>query len=106
MAEVRKKVMEDKYNTKGIKKAEVKKNNNKKVKSVDVKKVNDNQKKGFISNIILFFNGVKSEFKRVHWTSKENMIKYSIATIAFIIFCSGFFYLIDVIFAFIRSLFN
>ena len=104
MAEVRKKVMEDKYNTKGIKKGEIKKTNTVKTKTVEAKK--DNNKKGFIDRIVLFFSGVKSEFKRVHWTSKKDMVKYSIATIAFIIFCSGFFYLIDVIFAFIRSLFN
>jgi preprotein translocase subunit SecE len=33
------------------------------------------------------------------------MVKYSIATIIFIIFFSVFFYLIDIIFALIQSLF-
>jgi len=106
MAEVRKKVLEDKYNTSNIKTPELKKSNknNKKV----VKKADNNkkQKDSFIVKLRIFFNGVKSEFDKVHWPTKANMIKYSIATVVFIIFCSGFFYLIDIIFALIQSLFN
>ncbi len=44
-----------------------------------------------------WWHGVKSEFKKVRWPSKKEMIKYSIATIAFIIFFALFFYLIEVI---------
>ena len=51
-----------------------------------------------------FCHGVKSEFKKVHWTNKKDMVKYSIATIITIIFCSLFFYLIDVLFALVQSL--
>ena len=54
----------------------------------------------------IFCHGVKSEFQKVHWTSKDNMIKYSIATIFFIVVCSLFFYAIDIIFALIQTLFN
>ena len=53
-----------------------------------------------------FCHGVKSEFNKVHWPSKENMIKYSIAVIVFIILCSLFFYLIDIIFAAIQAMFK
>ena len=105
MAEVRKKVVEDKYNTKSIKKAtkkkEVKKDNVKAVK----KESKSNEKKGLWTSFRIFCHGVASEFKKVHWPTKENMIKYSIATILFVIFCGLFFYAIDVIFALIQSLF-
>lgn len=108
MAEVRKKVIEDKYNTSSIKKKENKKEIMKETKQ---KKDNKNtkkteEKKSLIVKFRIFCSGVKSEFKKVHWTSKKNMIKYSIASIVFILFFSGFFYLIDVIFALIQSIFN
>ena len=53
-----------------------------------------------------FCYGVKNEIKKVRWTSKKDMIKYSIATITFILFCSIFFYGSDTIFALVQSLFN
>ncbi len=73
-------------------------------------KISKNKKKeektGMLTRFKTFCHGVKSEFKKVHWPSKKDMVKYSIATIVFVIFCSLFFYLIDIIFAFIHSLFN
>lgn len=105
MAEVRKKVVEDKYDTKSIKKASMKKEKKEVSKEKNVKKEKkSNEKKGLVASFRIFCHGVSSEFKKVHWPSKENMLKYSIATIVFIIFCGLFFYLIDIIFAFIRSL--
>ena len=105
MAEVRKKVLEDKYNTASIKKStkkkEVKKDNVKSVK----KQPKTEEKKSAWTNFRIFCHGVGSEFKKVHWPTKENMIKYSVATIVFVIFCGLFFYAIDVIFALIQSLF-
>lgn len=105
MAEVRKKVIEDKYNTASIKTKEKKEEKivKKNVKKNDSKKT---EKKGLIAKIKIFCNGVRSEFKKVHWTDKKSMLKYSIATIVFVIFCAGFFYLIDIIFALIQSLFR
>lgn len=105
MAEVRKKVVEDKYKTSGIKK----KNNTKKKqteKKIIKKEENVVEKQSFFVRFRIFCNGVKSEFKKVHWTSKKDMLKYSIATIVFIIFFSLFFYGIDIIFAFVKTLFN
>ena len=51
-----------------------------------------------------FFGEVKSELKKVKWPNRKDMIKYSIATICFVIFFAGFFYLIDLGVAFIKSL--
>ncbi len=102
MAEVRKKVVEDKYNTNSIKKTKTTK------KNVSTKKVEEKKeeinKKGLFAKIGIFINGVKSEFHKIHWTSKSNMVKYSIATIFFILFCSAYFYLVDVLFALVRSI--
>ena len=44
-----------------------------------------------------FFKGVKQEFKKVRWPNKKEMVKYSIATIVFVLFFGIFFYLIEVI---------
>ena len=105
MAEVRKRVVEDKYNTASIKKSKPKKDDKKKkTKKVEKKSMNTEKKSLFV-RFRIFCHGVKSEFKKVHWTSKDDMIKYSIATIFFIIFCSLFFYVVDVVFAFVQSLF-
>jgi preprotein translocase SecE subunit len=108
MAEVRKKKIEDKYNTESIK-AELTKKEKKEVvkKEKNDKKKDKNivEKKGLFTKFRIFCHGVRSEFDKVHWTSKDNMVKYSIATIIFIIFFSVFFYLIDIIFALIQSLF-
>ena len=107
MAEVRKKVVEDKYNTKSIKtKTKAKKEDKKVVKTPTKKKeVKKEEKMSLFTKFRIFCNGVVSEFKKVHWPTKQDMVKYSIATIVFIIFCGLFFYAIDIIFAFIRSLF-
>ena len=103
MAEVRKKVMEDPYGTSKIKKTDKKK---KEVVKEDTskKEKKDTSKKSLWTRFRIFCHGVKGEFLKVHWPTKENMIKYSIATIFFIIFCAAFFYLIDIIFALIQSL--
>ena len=104
MAEVRKKVIEDKYNTKSIKTTKTKKET-KKVKTTTVKKeTKKEEKKGLFTKFRIFCHGVKNEFLKVHWPSKKDMVKYSIATIIFVIFCGLFFYAIDVIFALIKSL--
>lgn len=105
MAEVVKKKTEDKYNTSKIKKTDTNKNA-KKNKKDNVKKEEKNtkEKKGIITRFRIFCGGVKNEFHRIHWPDKKSMVKYSIATIFFIIFCSLFFYLIDIIFALVQSL--
>ena len=107
MAEVRKKVIEDKYNTSNIKIKEKGKEAKKEPKKKTVKKVvtKVEEKPNLFVRFRLFCSGVKSEFLKVHWTSKNDMVKYSIATIFFIIFCSLFFYLIYVLFALVQSLF-
>lgn len=71
-----------------------------------VKKNSSNDKKSLWAKFRIFCNGVKSEFGKVHWPDKKDMLKYSIATIVFIILLALFFYVIEVIFALVQTLFN
>lgn len=88
--------------------AEIKNKAKKSEKKVEkkVKKNSSNDKKSLWAKFRIFCNGVKSEFGKVHWPDKKNMLKYSIATIVFIILLALFFYVIEVIFALVQTLFN
>ena len=111
MAEVRKNKNIEKYNlekinetkeekTKIVKKSSSK-NNEANAKSETKKK---EEKKNIWVRFRIFCHGVSSEFKKVKWPTKTYMIKYSVATIFFVVFLAVFFYLIDILFAFLQSL--
>ena len=51
-----------------------------------------------------FFGEVRKELSKVKWPSKKDMVKYSIATIVFVIFFAAFFYLIGVVVGIITKL--
>ena len=51
-----------------------------------------------------FFKQVKAELKKVKWPTKNEMIKYSIAVIVFIIVFGVYFYGLDALFAWLSSL--
>ena len=53
--------------------------------------------------IFNFFKGVKDEMAKVVWPNKRNMIKYSIATIIFILVFAIYFYGIQVFMAWLRT---
>ena len=110
MAEVRKKEKVEKYNIDEIAVKKNKKEEPKKVEKKDKKKATKKkvkeEKKNLWVKFRIFCHGVKSEFLKVHWPGKKDMVRYSIASIFFIIFCSLFFYLINVIFALVQTLFN
>lgn len=89
--------IDEKEKDKKVEKKPIKKSTKKPVKE---------EKKNLWVRFRIFCHGVKSEFKKVHWTTKSDMIKYSVATIVFIVFCSLFFYGIDAIFAFFQALFK
>ena len=71
----------------------VAKKENKKAAKKEVKK----EKKSYVSE-------VKTELKKVKWPSKTEMLKYSIAVIAFIVVFGLYFYGLDAFFAWISSL--
>ena len=113
MAEVRKKEKVNKYN---IEEMNIKKTKKDVIKNVEKKTTKNNsktkkvskkeEKKSLWVRFRIFCHGVKSEFLKVHWPSKKDMFRYSVATIFFVIFCALFFYLINVIFALIQLLFK
>ena len=59
-----------------------------------------------MKKIIKFFKGVKKEISRVRWPKKKEMVKYSVATIIFILFFSIFFYGFDALVALLMELFG
>ena len=67
---------------------------NKKESKKDVKKVKKDS----------LFVEIKKEMQKVHFPSKKDMVKYSIATISFVIFFGVYFYLIQLAMAFIKSI--
>ena len=83
----------------------MKKDSTKKDKKVTVKKEKSTKKKkGLFKGIKSYFKGVKKEIGRIRWTTGKDLVKYSIATIMFVLFFGVYFYLIDLAVAFIRSL--
>lgn len=46
---------------------------------------------------------VKTELKKVKWPTKQEMIKYSVAVIAFIVIFGLYFYGLDALFAWLSS---
>lgn len=62
------------------------------------KKTKDNKKKESL------FKQIKKEMQKVHFPSRKDMVKYSIATIVFVIFFALYFYAIELVMAFIKSL--
>ena len=69
---------------------EIKKDKKKETKAVKVKKNS-------------FMKEVRSEVKKVKWPSKKDMLKYSIATIVFVVFFALFFYAIDLLLALLKE---
>ena len=53
----------------------------------------------------IFWHGVGSEFKKIHWPSKYDLVKYSLAVIIFVILLSMYFYIITTLFNLLLKLF-
>lgn len=80
----------DKKEEKTLKAVKEKKGNTKKEK-------NKSTKKSYVQEI-------KAELKKVKWPTKQEMLKYSIAVLAFIVIFGLYFYGLDALFAWISSL--
>lgn len=50
-----------------------------------------------MKKIARFFIGVKNELKNIKWPTKKEMVKYSIATLVFIVTFAVFFGLTDLL---------
>ena len=60
--------------------------------------------KKLFKKIVNYFKEVKKEAEKVRWPNKKDMVKYSFTTVVFILFFALFYYGLDVLFAFIKSL--
>lgn len=83
-----------------IKKLEKKSSKKEEVKTKKVTKKSTKEKK--TKKKSGFFHEVRKEVSKVKWPSKKDMVKYSLATIVFIIFFAVFFYLIELILALLK----
>ena len=81
-----------------VKKTVLKKENKKVV--IQKKEKKDN----IFKRIFKYFKGVVKEVKRVRWTDKKELLKYSVATVLFVCFFALYFYAIDWLVLLIRSL--
>ena len=61
-------------------------------------------KENIFKKILKYFKGVFKEVKRIRWTSGKELVKYSIATIIFVLFFGIYFYGIDWLALLVRSL--
>lgn len=75
-------------------------------KKADIKKAKEKnkqtkpskeKKEGYLKQVV-------KEMKQVHFPNRKEMVKYSIATIFFVIFFGVYFYLIDLVMALVKSL--
>lgn len=53
-----------------------------------------------------FFAGVKAELAKVKWPTKKDVLKYTIATLVFIIILVIFFVLLSLVMSVIKGAFN
>lgn len=66
--------------------------------------VKKKEKKNLFISLKSYFEDVKKEAKKVMWTQKKSLVKYSIATLVFILFICLFFVGTDLIIALISYL--
>ena len=92
-----KKVTEEKEIKKGKKENKVSKKTAKK----ETKKIE--KKKSIFGKILGYFKGVKKEISRIRWTKGKELLKYSIAAVSIILLFCVYFYLIDILVAWLRS---
>lgn len=66
--------------------------------------VKKDKKENIFKRISKYFKGVFKEVKRIRWTNGKDLLKYSIATIVFVLFFAIYFYGIDWLALLVRSL--
>ena len=67
-------------------------------------KTKKEKKESVFKRIGKYFKGVSKEIKRIRWTDKKDLLKYSICTLVFVLFFGVYFYAIDWIALLVRSL--
>ncbi len=59
--------------------------------------------KKVFKSITKYFKGVKKEVGRIRWTTGKDLLKYSVTTIAFMLFLGVYFYAVELLASLIRS---
>ena len=95
---------ENKKETEKASRNVVKKENVKKKTAEKGNKKEKKSKGNIFSRIGRYFRGVAKEIKRIKWTSGKELVKYSVASIVFVLFFGIYFYGIDWIALLVRSL--
>jgi len=70
------------------------------------KKNKKEKKDNIFKRVLKYFKGVGKEFKRIRWTERKDLLKYSMCTVVFVVLFGLYFYAIDWIVLLIRSLAN
>ena len=53
------------------------------------------KKENIFKRIAKYFKGVGKEIKRIRWTDRKDLLKYSICTLVFVLFFGVYFYAIN-----------
>ena len=64
------------------------------------------KKENIFKRIGKYFKGVGKEIKRIRWTDKKDLLKYTFCTLGFVFFFGIYFYAIDWLVLLVRSLAN
>ena len=70
-------------------------------KTVKAKK---EKKENVFKRVIKYFKGVGKELKRIRWTERKDLLKYSVCKLIFVLFFGIYFYAIDWLVLLVRSL--
>lgn len=89
---------------KGKEVKEEKKVENKKKHYIAEKKQVKEKKENIFKRISKYFKGVFKEVKRIRWTDRKDLFKYTICTLVFVFFFGVYFYVIDWLVLLIREL--
>lgn len=91
-----------------LKKATTKKPTGKKHYIAEKKNVKAKKEKNenVFKKIVKYFKGVGKELKRIRWTERNALFRYTLCTLAFVVFFGLYFYAIDWIVLLVRSLAN
>ena len=69
-------------------------------------KAKKEKKENIFKRVIKYFKGVGKEIKRIRWTERKDLVKYSICTLLFVVLFGVYFYAIDWLVLLVRSLAN
>lgn len=94
--ETKKEVVNETKETKKPEKKDIKKKDSKKKEKKNARKTSKEN----------YFVGVRSELSKVKWPSKKEVLKYTMATLLFVLILVGFFLIMSLVMSGIKGAFN